>query len=332
MDDPPPLQWTVHLLDIPPEIQSQIFFHLPSLASVVSLRLACRQLDAVYKANEGKIRVLLRDRLVEPFQDFYECLQRLKFPANSIKYPPPGGWPSIDPVIFKPYNKTDFAIDVLKHLPYVDFEGSWSSVTNIGWKSDCMDYSKHEREMNLSSVNRVTFIEEERLEDDRNYAAEDEDAVCITGAKHIVVLATGHESGGISITLDTFTGIIFETEHKGDDHLELYVRDYCDKRIERFETMQELFHWDEVTQVMSAWDADKPYEYDHAKTEAEGEPIPEDADDEDSRYDWIAYLYHKHGWPGKDYRRDECQQELLLFLNGWVELRNRLYDAERGEN
>jgi len=330
MDESPPdpPEWTVDMLEMPPELQSEIFFHLPNLASVVSLRLACRQLNAVYQPHEDKILANLRRLLADPFREYYEFLQRLKFPENSVKYPPPGGWPNIIPENFALYDKTDFAISVLKQFPFIDDHG-WpaSNETNVGYKSNVIDFSV----VSEQDTNRVDLDwPEEILEEDRlnpNYDDEEK----ITGIRHVTTLVGGHESGGICLLLDTFAGIVFEEEVRGDPRSRLSPRDYCDKRMERLRKMDEIFYGHEETWELNAWDVDeypqRPAEYDHEQTAADGEPAPRTG----CKFHWIAYLYHKFGWPGKDYRKEDCLEAIRDFCDRWQLAEDQIWLQEQAE-
>lgn len=335
LDDPPPSpEWTVNILEMPPELQAEIFLHLPSLASVVSLRLACRQLNAVYQPNEDKIKSSLRDQMAGPFREYYELLQRLKFPDDSIKYPPPGGWPAINPHNFVPYNKTDFAVSVLKHFPFIDDRGfEPSAETNIGFKSDVIDYSTvEERPDDAVSIPDSDgswpegYMEEDRLDPDY-------DDEKITGIRHIIKLARGHEGGGIFVMLDTFTGTVFEEEIGGDARIRASARDYCDKRMDRLRRLDELFYRDCSTWELNEWDADQrlvpPARYDHEKTAADGEPMPDNGYAEEDKFHWVAHLYHKFGWPGEPYRKNECLEAIGDFLERWQDAEDDIWLRER---
>ncbi|KAM0326112.1 hypothetical protein ACHAQA_006705 [Verticillium albo-atrum] len=335
MEEPPP-EWTVDMLHIPPELQTQIFLHLPNLASVVSLRLACRQLNAVYRPSQDKIMSDLRSRLVEPFVEYYEFLQRLKFPDNSIKYPPPGGWPTINQSNFAPHDKTDFAISVLKYMPYVvGDEYGHSAETNVGYKSDVIDYSTFYKHTESTIQHHPRSVEwpESALEEDRLDLSYDSEK--ITGLRHIIVIVEGHESGGITLVLDTFAGIIFEEEVRGDPRSRLSPRDYCEKRMDRLRRLEEIFYLDEQTWELNDWNADQYLtplnKYDHEGTGAAGEPVPYD---EYEKFHWIAYLYHKFGWPGEDYRKEECLEAIDDFCERWQQAEDDLWtqeEAERGQ-
>ncbi|KAH7350106.1 hypothetical protein B0T11DRAFT_290566 [Plectosphaerella cucumerina] len=345
MDFPAPIRWTVHLLDMPPELQSEIYLHLPNLATVVSLRLTCRQLNDVYKPIDKEVKSLLRDRLVEPFGEYYDLLQRLKLPDDSVLHPPPGGWPFFTRENLG-FDKTDFAIDVLRHLPYVG--GGPSYEMNIGYKSQSIGYHCSEDSSPADPTKPLPtyYLEwpEMSMEEDRLDTSLDEKK--ITGIRHIVVIALGHESGGITLVLDTFAGIVFEEEVRGDPRSRHSPRKYCDRRMARLEKLDEIFYPSEETWELNEWwvdesdDSDDGYEYDesyvpkpvkkhdHAAMEADGEPVPEDIGDEGDKFFWIAYLYHKFGWPGKDYKKHECMQAIDEFLGRWQEAEDNLWDEQ----
>ncbi|KAH6694056.1 hypothetical protein F5X68DRAFT_200163 [Plectosphaerella plurivora] len=319
---------TVHLLDMPPELQLQIFFHLPNLASIAPLRLVCRQLNNVYQSNREGIKLHLRHQLTEPIREYYEILQRLKFDDDSIDYPPPGGWPNITPEIFAPYGKTDFALSVLRHLPYTRGGTDWNS---LGYKTDGCDFSTCATSSDVEGHVRWVDWHEAWLEENR---LEDEGGADISAIKHVVTLAMGHESGGIILLLDTFAGLIFEDEVRGDRRSVLSPREFCDMSRNRLERLEMVFRDHEENFELDYKEIEK-YQgdhgklhtmqgYDRAQTDADWEPVPEDDDDE-LDWHWIAHLYRKFGWPGKDYRREECKQAIEDFTTRWLDAVDALY-------
>ncbi|KAK7222332.1 hypothetical protein V2G26_010335 [Clonostachys chloroleuca] len=140
------MQGTVGLMKLPVELQAEIFLCMPNFKIVVALRLCSRQLNEVYLQNERKITAALRELLVAPFREYYSFLQRLKFPADLVKTPPPLGWPDMTPTACAHFGKTPFAIDVLRHLPYINDVFKHRDVTNIDLRCHVLDYSSPDPE------------------------------------------------------------------------------------------------------------------------------------------------------------------------------------------
>lgn len=64
-----------------------------------------------------------RDEFVRLLTDYYEFCKRVFWDNATIAKAPPGGWPSINQESLANYKRTDTAIDLLRHIPYLDFPG-----------------------------------------------------------------------------------------------------------------------------------------------------------------------------------------------------------------
>ncbi|KAJ4309608.1 hypothetical protein N0V94_008849 [Neodidymelliopsis sp. IMI 364377] len=82
-----------------------------------------------------------RDQLVTIISDFYTFLTKLHIPTSALKHPPPEGWPSITPETTRGFKKSPFAIEVLRHLPYIDEKDAGEMITHIHYKCDVVDWS-----------------------------------------------------------------------------------------------------------------------------------------------------------------------------------------------
>lgn len=60
-----------------------------------------------------------REEIVECFTDFYTWMRDHVLPDDALKLPPPEGWSNFAHDSFKDCAKSEFAIEVLKHLPYI---------------------------------------------------------------------------------------------------------------------------------------------------------------------------------------------------------------------
>ncbi|KAH6697581.1 hypothetical protein F5X68DRAFT_257719 [Plectosphaerella plurivora] len=86
-----PISWTLGLLDLPAELQIEIFLNLFNQQSVVALRLTCRKLEDVYQRIADTVRIDQRERIIEPIRNYIQFLDRFKLPEGRIHKPPPGG-------------------------------------------------------------------------------------------------------------------------------------------------------------------------------------------------------------------------------------------------
>lgn len=60
-----------------------------------------------------------RGEIVSTLTTFYQFLTTMYIPTGDILHPPPGGWPEITKEKFAFLSKTDRAIDLLRHIPYI---------------------------------------------------------------------------------------------------------------------------------------------------------------------------------------------------------------------
>ncbi|KAF1357761.1 hypothetical protein EJ07DRAFT_180808 [Lizonia empirigonia] len=175
---------------------------------------------------------LTRDQLVTIIGDYYKFLTRFYIPSETLKFPPPEGWPNITPETTKDFPRSPIVIDLLKHLPYIDEKESGNMVTNIHHKCDVVDYSTvkpddwgHEYFQSgaTSIVEWIEEIEERKQGDagdndddegylwyrdeDRDKDADDEenwwdgDDPEDLKLENMIVLADGYESGGRCLTI-----------------------------------------------------------------------------------------------------------------------------------
>lgn len=305
-NDAPALGKRLDLLCLPPELQVAVFQDCPSLWSVIALRLACRHHNTVYLANEEWIKNALIKRLVTPFYDHYKFLTRLWMPESSITCPPQSGWPDITADILGPVlRKTGFAIDVLRHLPYI--EGGVPRLknrTNINYRCGVVNYSTftpEKHELNL-------------LEDGHQIT------------KHDIIIAKRNgccHCSRIDMVLDTLMGTIYERISKRDRPR--LVENYFTDMRRSCENLDFVFlpggdPWEGQDYEIDEDDEENPNDddnqrhrpYNAVETEAEGPPI---RGDDLARLRWVRHLYRKFGWPGSDWQREDARVAIENFLD-----------------
>ncbi|CAG9976174.1 unnamed protein product [Clonostachys byssicola] len=301
------MQRTGGLMGLPVELQADIFRHMPNLKTAVALRLCCRQLNEVYLANEPSITAALRELLVAPFREYYSLLQRLKFPADSVKTPPALGWPAMTTAACAVLGKTPFAIDVLRHLPYISNSHRHFDITNLDYRCDAVDYS----DLDPEELPRKDV--EEAWADELQGEQGPEDGDRISNFKHVVMVANTVHTGGVVLLLDTFSGKIFEQFVICGSGVRLPVGEYFASRMERIRKLQLIFiNWMDP-QDMDDAGIDLEVEYDPGPKDSEGEP----ASDRDTKelVGWVRHLYRKFGWPGSDYKKEECMKAIADFTS-----------------
>jgi len=145
--------------------------------------------------------------------DFLTFLTTLHHHPDDLVMPPPGGWPSYTPEACAGF-KSDFTIEVLRNLPYLDSRasGHQDSLGQIHYKSHLLDYS---------TFDRARFTDQEYLWSNGESVPD-----------HVFVFARGHESGGRTLFLDVLEGMVFEEELRCDafdQDLKEYFEDLTEK-------------------------------------------------------------------------------------------------------
>lgn len=280
------------LMRLAPELQVRVFEALPTPWAVVSLRLTCRDLNALFLAYSTQIETATRNNLVAPFYEYYDFLGRLHIPASDIKHPPPEGWPNITAENCSGLGKSDFVVDVLRHLPYIADHGEFErNISNTDFKSNVVDYS--------------TATPEDFSGPSLKHGEISHEAAGPI-SRHKVVIACGYESGGVDLILDTRTGEIFEEIIRVGSGETLPVREYFELKMRQCRELKTVVapgedaHWGGF--------GDKEGPYDAAAMEEAGEPsYPDEGfhlEGQEWDLKWVCHLYRKFGWPGEGWRKE----------------------------
>ena len=89
-----------------------------------------------------------RDEVVSSVTEFYQFLTtQLHFYPSELKTPPPAGWPQITPPSIDRKRKSNTAIDLLRHLPYLP--GGYMQDKWIYDYTICADYTDETVEVGL---------------------------------------------------------------------------------------------------------------------------------------------------------------------------------------
>ncbi|OTB18345.1 hypothetical protein K445DRAFT_315156 [Daldinia sp. EC12] len=235
-----------------------------------------------------------RDRYVTVIKDFYTFLTRLHIPKSAIVHPPEGGWPNITPEYCSGFGKSAFVIDLLKHLPYI--EGGRESGVDIHYKCNVLDYS---------TVMPVDFGNPQLKV--AKIPAEADGPI----PPHTVVIAEGHESGGRVLMLDTEEGVIIEEEIRCQCNGDFDVMEYFADLKKKYETL-EMFPIP-GTETVQLMDMDGSDEIKKA-TPVEGPLCHGEFFSTEEDKHWVRYLFQSHGWPGPEFRREECFEVSLRSI------------------
>ncbi|TDD16064.1 hypothetical protein [Nonomuraea diastatica] len=257
--------------------------------------------------NEKKLPVYSVSEITTTVLDFLTFLTTLHRNPEDLVMPPPGGWPSYTPEKCAGF-KSDFVIEVLKNLPYLEDPTSDhdDSLGHIHYKSHLLDYRTFDRE-------RLTEVEYEYEYEYDDYDYEiDEDAA----PDHVFVFAEGFESGGVTLFFDVKKGVVGEAVarmHYNEIDLKKYFIDL--KRslwnLEIFpcpgRAMMELCH--NGSNFTDA-DADRLGEA-LSEREVLKQTDPSWGTDKDMLY--VRYLYRSYGWP-RAFRKEEAFREVKELM------------------
>jgi hypothetical protein len=270
------------------ELQIYIFQRLDNMWSVVALRLTCRHLNRVYLGHVDRIRPILINRIVGLFYDYFDFLVRLILPKDAILRPLPSGWPNI-----RVQNREDLTevgllvFDVLSHLPAIDYQRAGHTT----------DYKSHYR--------LGPHINSGNLEVKRWEKAPQIPMQGCNGPE--VMIAEGHESGGVHLYLDVMVGAIREDINRIELGGRGAVKDYLARKTEMYENLDAIFH-PVLDEEFRTSEHEHTEPYDAATMEVRGEPVIESdfGYECEEDYLWLRHLYRKFGWPEESWRKEEA--------------------------
>ncbi|KAF3056383.1 hypothetical protein GL218_06733 [Daldinia childiae] len=233
-----------------------------------------------------------RDQYVAIINDFYTFLTRMYISDSALKHPPEGGWPNITPENCSGFGKNAFVVDLLKHLPYI--QGGQDNDVDIHYKCNVFDYSTVTPEEFSGTWIKIGEIP----------ATADGPVPA-----HIVVIAEGHESGGVDLLLDTEEGTIIEEIIRHSRGGEWDVTEYFNDLKQKYETLQ-MFHIPGTETVQEMPDS---FNEDEAVAPVEGPQHDDEFFPTEGDNCWVRHIYRSHGWPGPEYRRDECMEAIIRY-------------------
>lgn len=255
--------------------------------------------------DEEELPVYSASEIAAVLLDFFTFLTTLHCHPEDIVVPPPGGWPSYTPENCAGF-KSDFAIEVLRNLPYLDSRASdhSDSLGQIHYKSHLVDYTTFDVEL-LTDHDYLWVGDQD---------SEDEEAV----PDHAFQFAKGFESGGRTLFLDVLEGKVFEVEIRCDAFDE-DLEDYFEDLKEKYRNLELIPCPGEKMIEVSAWGLGP---------EEPGEVVSEEEVLMQTDMIWgthldIRYtrqLYRAYGWPNA-FRRDEALRE----IGGLIEKRKASY-------
>jgi hypothetical protein len=281
---------------------------------------------------------LSHDELATIIGDYYKFLVKFYIPELSLKFPPPGGWPSITPETTEGFPRSPMVIDLLKHLPYIDEEHAGTMITHINYKCDVADYSTMTPEQwaeddQWQADNLKEWIDEIReskreesqdedgweegylwyRDEDRDKSADKEenwfdgDEEEDMKMENMIVLASGYESGGLNLILDVFKGEIHEDQIRasgltGHAPVEDYFGDLKSK-LERLEIVPIPGYGRREGDFWEGATAIPVDVFGESVTFDENEDVRE-----------CQKIYKSFAWPGEAYRKEEAVAAIQTYM------------------
>ncbi|PGH11881.1 hypothetical protein AJ80_06946 [Polytolypa hystricis UAMH7299] len=241
--------------------------------------------------------------------DFYRFLTTLHYNTADLKIPPPGGWPGLTPEFCAGY-KSDYAVEVLRHLPYFERPDLCAhNPSQVHYKSELVDYS---------SWSRRDFETETTCYIWEDWGEFESSKGVLVDMKDVISIASGHESGGRELFLDVKHGEITEYMVRGDPLDPVDARSYFRDLKEAYRSLELI-----PCRGMVTMEADAGETADNITEEQVGAQTEEWGTDMDVQY--IRQIYRQHGWPDA-FRRDDAEDAVFKLLDklndkrgGWWE-------------
>ncbi|KAG8670661.1 hypothetical protein FPOAC2_07488 [Fusarium poae] len=225
------------------------------------------------------------------FVDFYSFMTTLTYDKSHLKIPPPIGWPQITPESCGHY-KSDYAIEVIRHLPYFDS----NCKSYIHYKSKLVDltgFSLQDFERHKGRYKNWEFWSSEGELRDNG------DVVCI---------AVGYESFGRELWLNVIDCEIFEDFHAGDMLDAVPVETFFANLREKYETLKLIPGKGRITIEAE----DVPEHVGRITEEEVNNQKEEWGTDLDIQY--VRQVYRDHNWP-----RSFDLEAASLAIDNWLD-------------
>lgn len=250
--------------------------------------------------------VYTTQELVDIILDFYKFLTTLHYDPARLKTAPTEGWQNLTPEIISDLNKSEYVIDLIRHIPY--FEQVGPSIGFL-YKSQLCDIPEYTKE---------DFKEEKWWAEDFEFLSTrgDEDQ------RHFIGLAEGRESGGRRVWLNAKDGEILDVDIRGDPDDPVDIQLYFNRLKEKYR-QAEIFPGPPGTITQHEDFEENPDE--EMITEEQFLEQGPDVDREmNLQFAWR--LYRSFGWPGA-FRREECWKEVRRLQDIMNEMEEDIWEG-----
>ncbi|VBB75931.1 Putative protein of unknown function [Podospora comata] len=250
------------------------------------------------------------------FLSYYKFLTTLHYSPSDLKIPPPQGWPNLTREAGMPrYYKTDFAVEVMRHLPYLGGNHHYE------YKSIMIDYStlNPRTSMWFQPNGLGNYPKDDWWEHAWPYDLP-------AGQKpprgdSLIPLTVGWESGGIVLILDVQRGKIIEEELRCDSKM-YDAQEYFDMMTCKFRNLERVPC---DGRILGEFGEMKERQEPVTEEEFLGQD-PNEGWGTDLDKAYIKQLYREHGWPD-NFLREECFWVVNDLMEMVMETRDDEWEA-----
>lgn len=240
----------------------------------------------------------------EIFLDFYTFLATLHYRLEDLKIPPSDGWPQITPEYHQGL-KSDFAIEVMRHLPYFKYRAA------IHYKSGLIDYTV---------LRQKEFRQMAEMDSDEEFYSDSGEV----DSADVFRIAWGHESGGREFFLNVKQGEITDEQIRCNTVGTYDVQEFFDDLKESYRNLRLIPSIGRITiEADRIEEREEKISLEEVKAQTE-----EWGSDLDVQY--LRQLYREHGWPDafQKVEAEKAVDDLLDSLgergdwepSGWAEM------------
>lgn len=224
------------------------------------------------------------------FLDFYRFLTILHYDGVDLKVPPPGGWPQITPESCAHF-KSDYAIKVLRHLPYFVNRGT----DYIHFKSRLLDFTA----LSYEDFEEQADRHEDTLEFWSNEGLQDpSDVVCLT---------QGFESFGRELWLIVKDCEMIEDMIEGDMLTAVPIETFFNNLKEQYRALKLIPAQGRIT-IEAGKTPERESRISEEEVNAQTETWRTNLD-----VQYVRQIYRQHGWPDA-FRKEEA----FKAINDWI--------------
>ena len=225
-----------------------------------------------YSSEEAEPR-LTPQELGALFLDFYTFLTTLHFNKSHLKIPPSTGWPHITPESYDHF-KSDYAIEVIRHLPY--------------FSNECEDHIHYKsRPLDLTDCTLEDLKYHKENDPDQEYWSTENQQ----DPSDVFCFSQGYESYGRTFWLLVNDCEIIEDMNRADMLSSVPVEEFFEKLKEEYKNLKLIPGKGRLTGE-AGHVPEREGRIDRMEVDAQTESWGTDLD-----IQYLRQIYRDHGWP-----------------------------------